>query len=265
MAILDFLKGSKDTEPVDFTLSDYSHSNFGVIGLNNGAGASTTAVSLAISLARQNKKVLLLDADIFQPSLYFFFSGLVIPSEKSFIRYLAKETKETDISIKVPGYDNLWLTTVSPQDQLENLLSANVEQYRLMLKYIVDTFDFVIARVPYQPYSTLFYETVQAMDRSFMVWDEQNDSAIKAQSVVNHFRNFSANAGHMNRVVINKRTKSPFDYDKIDELNCKLLAEIPLQKVAPKAKDSGENLLAYSGVSREYLAAIKQLSDNLLN
>jgi len=97
------------------SLSALSHGQHALLvtGLRMGAGVTTTATNLAISLARSGKRVLLVDANLRQPSLHEIFH---CPNARGFADSLADNHQYSDgrtilsqLSFWRTNIPNLWL------------------------------------------------------------------------------------------------------------------------------------------------------------
>nr|WP_243735260.1 AAA family ATPase [Paenibacillus turpanensis] len=244
----------------------YFCSNFGFISLLNGAGASTLAVNTASLLSRQGKKVLLLDANFHQPNLFHFFNGMSVPDEKSVSMYFANKITEKDLNLKVPGHENLWLISASPTDRVDKIMHANEENISRLMEYVSNTFDFVIADIPYLPFASWFLDIIEHMDKSVVVWDEQIDCGYKTMQLIDFLDEHSDCVNMMKNIVVNKKTKRAYEFDKIkSQYNCNFVCSIPYIEEMSELKSNGELILDSGKMTREFNNEFFTMIDYLLS
>lgn len=107
-----------------------------------GEGKSTVSISLASSLADDNKKVVLVDCDLRRPSLHKYLkisnsSGVsdILVGKKSFLSYIRKIND--NLSIITAGYKSLNPMELLDTEEMENLI-----------KELKSKFDYVIIDSP---------------------------------------------------------------------------------------------------------------------
>ncbi|WP_426450868.1 tyrosine-protein kinase family protein [Paenibacillus sp. S-38] len=244
----------------------YFCSNFGFVSLLNGAGTSTLAANTASLLSKQEKKVLLLDANFHQPNLFYFFDGLEVPESQSLSMYFANKIEEKELNIRVPGHENLWLISTSPKDRVDKILQANEDNLGRLMEYVSETFDFVIADIPYLPMSEWFIEILERMDKSIIVWDEQNDCGYKTLQMLEFLDSHSDCVNMVKNVVVNKRTKRAYELDKIKkEFNCNYVCSVPYIDDMDELKAAGELIINSGKMSRAYGKEFYHMVDYLLS
>lgn len=118
---------------------DYEIKSIMVTSSKPGDGKTTTAVNLAIVLAKQQKKVLLVDADLRNPSLHFTFN---ISNLNGLTNVLTKQSN-LDVAITPSGipYLNILPSGELPHNPSELLgskvMQSTIEKLREKFDYIV--------------------------------------------------------------------------------------------------------------------------------
>jgi polysaccharide biosynthesis transport protein len=108
-----------------------------------GEGKSTVAANLAMALARSGKRVLVIDADMRQPSLHTLFNG---PQQPGLSNVLTGRAKPSEAIVKTTA-SGLWLLTSGrcPPNPSELLGSKRFEE---LVRSLAASFDWVVLDGP---------------------------------------------------------------------------------------------------------------------
>jgi capsular exopolysaccharide synthesis family protein len=106
-------------------------------------GKTTTACNLAIAMAQNNKRVLIVDADMRNPRLQYVFKK---ENKEGLSTYLASQTKFSDI-LRATDIENLSLITsgIHPPNPSELLASVKMTEF---VKEAKAKFDFILFDTP---------------------------------------------------------------------------------------------------------------------
>lgn len=117
---------------------------FAVTSTRAGEGKSTTSYALARSLARQNRRTVLIDADLRSPSVHH---ELGIPNVQGLSNYLSGGIADVDTLLVPSGFDNLAIMTAGPQPpSAPELLSGG--HFVELLEQLKGRFDHVVLDAP---------------------------------------------------------------------------------------------------------------------
>ncbi|MBQ0105695.1 MAG: polysaccharide biosynthesis tyrosine autokinase, partial [Armatimonadetes bacterium] len=127
------------TEVLSSTSGEYRNKSFAITGPDVKQGKSTASANLAIAMALDGKKVLLVDADLRKPNIAKFFN---VPNNVGYST-LVKGTTTIEESVKASGVDNLDLLTSGPlpPNPTEFL---NSEDNRVIVEKLQEMYDVVI-------------------------------------------------------------------------------------------------------------------------
>ncbi|WP_139691844.1 CpsD/CapB family tyrosine-protein kinase [Sporolactobacillus terrae] len=128
---------------VDFSAVDSDLKTIMLTSSGPGEGKSTTAANLAVVMAQQGKKVLLIDADLRKPTMQYTFR---VSNTEGLTTMLTKQTAFED-TIKKTEVDNLFIMTSGPipPNPAELLSSVVMESF---IKHALTLFDNVIIDTP---------------------------------------------------------------------------------------------------------------------
>ena len=115
---------------------------FAITGMNPGDGKTINCINIAISFAKLNKRVLIIDADMRNPTVHRFFS---LHSSNGLSELLAGLV--TSVNFKSTNVDNLTVLTSgdAPPNPAELL---NSEQMDKLLRLVREHFDYVFIDTP---------------------------------------------------------------------------------------------------------------------
>lgn len=237
---------------------------YGFISLNNGAGAKTVAVNTAIELAK-DYKVCLVDCNLFQPGLCHTLNNQ-INKEDSLSRYLNSSVEKEKVFKTVSGVQNMWMVSASPLDSPLDFIRVDEDTYKSLLDYIKESFDYVIAYMPYHPLSEMFAFTLDYLDRGYIVWDDQVDCGTKTAFLLQYVNDTSKKANEINNVILNKLPKKrDYSVSLIKNVECNLIATFPFNGNIPLAKNEGKIFNAKNMGDKDYLDNMKLLIDDIKN
>ena len=95
---------------IDFSLADRNLRSLVVTSSGPGEGKSMTTANLAVVMAQQGRKVLLVDADLRKPTVHYTFRLI---NTEGLSNLLTKRAKLTDVLTKT-DVDNLYVITSGP-------------------------------------------------------------------------------------------------------------------------------------------------------
>lgn len=128
---------------IQFSSVDKTIKSIMLASAQSGEGKSTTASNLAIVLAQQENRVLLVDADLRKPSIHYAFK---VSNIDGLTNVLTKEV-ELDRAIRQTTIHNLSLLTSGPKPpNPSEILSSN--SMEILMGRLKEMFDFVIYDTP---------------------------------------------------------------------------------------------------------------------
>jgi len=95
---------------IDFSIADRNLRSLVVTSSGPGEGKSMTTANLAVVMAQQGRKVLLVDADLRKPTVHYTFR---LVNTEGLSNLLTKRAKLTDVLTKT-DVDNLYVITSGP-------------------------------------------------------------------------------------------------------------------------------------------------------
>lgn len=237
---------------------EFDRTTYGIISVNNGAGSTTTAVNIALELSKKYR-VCILDCNFPQPSVGITLSNPVVP-EKSIMNYFNSSAEISDCVMDVKNKKNLWMVSTSPVDHPRDMADLDEELLRDLIKYLQKSFQYLILDLNYNPFAEWFVYALDYVDKAYFVWDEQIDNVIKTKAVLDYVHQISNKANNINNVILNKRTKFTFPYEKITEIECNLIAEIPYLHDLVVMKNEGK---VYVGSDKRYNKSIGEIVEDI--
>lgn len=128
---------------VDFSAVDSDLKTIMLTSSGPGEGKSTTAANLAVVIAQQGKKVLIVDADLRKPTMHYTFRLSNTEGLTTMLRKLASFEE----SVKKTEVDNLFVLTSGPipPNPAELLSSVGMASF---IKHALTLFDNVIIDTP---------------------------------------------------------------------------------------------------------------------
>ncbi|KKK38712.1 capsular biosynthesis protein [Mesobacillus campisalis] len=128
---------------IQFTAVDESIKTIMISSAGPGEGKSTTAANLAVTFAQQEKRVLLVDADLRKPTVHYTFNL----ANHYGLTSILTNGKALDEAISPTGIENLSVLTSGPipPNPAELLGSKKMKQ---LLQQVKEEFDVVIFDTP---------------------------------------------------------------------------------------------------------------------
>jgi len=152
-------------------------------------GKSTISANLAVVMAHEGRKVLLMDADLRKPRVHKLMG---VDNEVGLTDYFVMSTSELNEKVKTWEYDNLFLVTSGkqPPNPAELLGSTRMTQ---ILKMFKDKFDMVIIDSP--PIGAVTDPTILSakMDAVLLVVEPKKTRMAAARQAVNQLERAGAN------------------------------------------------------------------------
>lgn len=233
--------------------------SFGFIGLNNGSGATTLAVNYAALLASEGAKTVLLDGNLMQPNCFYHFKKFEMDPDKSLSRYFKDQITLKDLNQPVPGHNNLFLISAHPTDN-PVFLMHEPEHIITLMDSLLETFDYVVADLPYLPHHAIFIYTIQRLDKGLTVWNEGLDCGYLGAQVIEYINMHSNRGSSMNNIVINQYEGSPFDPAKIrSEFKANFVTTIPFISEMRSLKNSGELVINSPYLTNEFKRSLSKI------
>lgn len=230
---IGYLKERNQEVVNEITLNQYSLlKTFSFTSVGGGTGTSTIILYIAQYLAKeQNKQVCVVDLDFLQPDLLYNLN-VDVTTENTILNYLKGLKKLQDCYIEDELIPNLRLVTASPKDPLELLLNLRTDEDVIgnLIDQVQNVFDYVLINLPYrQPFIT-FIEPISRIDRGYLVADERLSALMKIKGILSFIQSYQGKASIFNQLILNKRTEYDYPYEKIKEINCELVSEIPYEE-----------------------------------
>lgn len=135
-------------------------------------GKSTVAINLAIALSKRNKRVAIIDADLFKPALYKMILATPVPQECNLMSYFSAETTLKNI---IGFYENFNIYAVLNDTHIENPQKYfNSERFHMLVKACTSVFDYVILDAPPMAAGTAVERLNEMADASVLVVRQDN-------------------------------------------------------------------------------------------
>lgn len=201
---------------------------FSFTSIGGGSGSSTVILYLAQQLALEEKKqVVILDLNFLEPDILYNLN-VDVTSENSVLKYIKGEKNLNDCFVQDNKIKNLHLITASPKDSV--VLLNNIKTDRDIIGNLIhelDAFDYILINLPFEKTFITFMEPLKIIDRGFIVIDERLSNLNKVTLFLDFIHKFQGVSNTFSNVILNKRGSYDYPYEKIEEVKCNLLTELP--------------------------------------
>ncbi|MCZ8516481.1 CpsD/CapB family tyrosine-protein kinase [Paenibacillus filicis] len=128
---------------LDFSIKKSGIQSLAILSAGQGEGRTTCCLNLAVLYAKAGKKVVVLDANLRNPSLHSWFRD---SNQTGLSTYLAKRTPYGEL-VKDSGYSNLMYIPAGTSPMNPSELLSSVEMDSLMAE-LKQSFDLIIMDTP---------------------------------------------------------------------------------------------------------------------
>lgn len=238
---------------------------FSFTSIGGGSGSSTLINYIAHYLAVEKKKqVVVVDLAFLQPDLLYGMS-VDVTSENSILKYLKGEKKLSDCYIQDDKIKNLHLITASPKDNIILLSNLRTDKNIIgeMLKEL-DDFDYILLNLPYVQNAITFIEPLSIVDKGYIVIDERLSAINKVKNFLDFIHKFQGNSNLFSNVVVNKRSNYEYPLDKIIEVGCNVITELPYCDEITNISNEKKSVFK-EVTNKDYQLGMNELLDSMMH
>jgi len=238
----------------------------GFIGAKGGVGTSNILINTALEVVKKGKTVCIVDFDVFYPSICRGLDVDMPKKGRGLLRLLTGEAPDNRNEFVKTKINDLFVVSRSEDDNFEDFFDFDDKEIKRTINMLKSVFDIVLIDIPNSPPLAFCYSAVANMDKGFIIWDDSIDCLQNTIDLMHFMLNIGINSGKMNRVILNKRTDTPYPYESVKATDCELVSEIPYIRDFQTYVNRGEPYIEYgTTVDKRFIENINVLVSLILN
>lgn len=203
---------------------------FGFISSNENVEQSNLIANIAVSLAKQNYNVCVVDHKVFYPDLYKLLGCNPPPKGQGVLQLFRTDKAEYTDHILKTKHNNLFLLSASPQDLFEQYFDIELHAVARVIEELKQMFDYVIIDIPNNPPFEVCVGSIENINLGFFVWNEHIQCAQNTIKFLDYISSIGLSTAKLTNIILNNLYGLPFDKEIIRELGFRLVGQFPHRK-----------------------------------
>ncbi len=235
---------------------------YGFIPAGDSTDISLLIANLGALLAGKGKSVCILDAKVFYPSVYKLVGCGAGPKGKGLLAAIKSEKADFREEITGTRHKNLYIMSASPSDTMEDYFDVKEDEVERIIAALKDMFDIVLIDIPNIPPLEFCYVSMKCCNMGFVVWSERIECPQNTSRLLHFINSIGIGASKFANVIISNEMGINYDRKVIDEMNLRLIAQIPFAQGVVDYSLEGKAYVAGSVLmDRRYSKSIYRLAD----
>jgi MinD-like ATPase involved in chromosome partitioning or flagellar assembly len=256
--ILDGIAQLVETSKIKAEVSLSQHKIIGAVSLAQDNGTTTIVTELADYYASLGNKVLVIDLNIFSPKLPYYYRTKV-DRESSLINLIVSKKDPKSYFTRIPGREGAYFMSPTIIDPIPTSISGTLEDYEYLFNNMATKFDYTFVIIPFDPVFEWFKVAINAIDKGFMVINENPYNFHMIHRVIQFVHETYALGNKINNVLLNKRSKYDFDYSLIKVSHCNYVGEIPFIEQIQQLNIEGKRFNQHGNKDKKYIQGMFDL------
>jgi hypothetical protein len=233
----------------------------GFIPCGDSTDATHHIVNIATHLALHGKNVLIVDGDVFYPSMYRLLDQDLLEKGKGLLKLLKDDRMDIREEIKKTSIENLYFVSSSPLDAMEDFFELDERDVERLFHGFKEVFDIVLVFVPNNPPLEFCYATLNVLSFGFLMWSPRVECPIKTKRLFYFLNSIGVSTSKLGNVLCCNTNEVGFDIKVVDNMGLRLISELPM---VPKIFDfalEGKNYMKDSVLmDKRYKMAIDEIA-----
>jgi hypothetical protein len=234
----------------------------GFIPCGDSTDTTHHIVNIATYLALKGKNILIVDGDVFYPTMYKILDNDILEKGKGILRLLKDDRMDIREEIQKTAIDNLYFVSGSPFDPMEEYFELDEKDVERIFQGFREIFDIVLVFIPNNPPLEFCYATINVLSFGFLMWSPRVECPLKTKRLFYFLNSIGVSTSKLGNVLSCNTSDMSFDIKVVDNMGLRLISELPM---IPKIFDfalEGKNYMKDSVfMDKRYKMGIEQIAN----
>lgn len=242
-----------------------SENLIGFIPIDDSTDTPYHIINLASVLSALEKNVLLVDADVFYPSMYKIIDCPLFEKGKGLLEIIKDDRRDIRECLKKTKMDNVYLVSSSPEDNMEEFFEVEERDIERMLLKFKEVFDIILVYIPNNPPLEFCYATISHLSLGFLMWSPRVACPMNTRRLLYFLNSIGISTQKLGNVLLANAHSRPFDMGLIKEMGLRFIAELPHVEAVADLALRGEIYMKDSAIlDKRYKLAIEKIGDLII-
>jgi hypothetical protein len=200
----------------------------GFIPCGNSTDTSAHIVNLAVYIASKGKNVLIVDANVFYPSIYKLMDIELPERGKGILRILKDDRMDIREEIQKTSLENIFLISASPLDPMEEYFDLEEQEVERFFSSVKEVFDIVLVEIPNIPPLEFFYAGIKSLSVGFLMWSQRLECPVNTKRMMYFLNSIGVSTSKIGNVVFCNTEAMGFDMGVVKNMGLRFVADLPM-------------------------------------